>query len=51
LTPDKAVRFNKAVWTSLLIGGSTATFRILRTYAGAGESSYARRREQDYADR
>ncbi len=30
----------------LLIGGSTTTSLILRTYAGTGESGYARRREQ-----
>ena len=43
----KAVRFIRANRTRLLIGGSTATFLILRTYAGTGERSYARRREQD----
>jgi hypothetical protein len=40
----KAARFIRAVWNSLLIGGSTATFLILRTYAGIEERRYARRR-------
>ena len=40
----KTLRFISAVWNSLLVGGSTATFLILRTYAGIEERSYARRR-------
>jgi hypothetical protein len=40
----KAVRFRRAIRTSLLIGGSTATFLILRTYVGIEERRYARRR-------
>jgi hypothetical protein len=36
--------FNRAACNSLLIGGSTATFLILRTYAEIEKRRYARRR-------
>ena len=40
----KTVRFSSAACNSLLTGGRTATFLILRTYAGIEERRYARRR-------
>ena len=40
----KTVRFSSAACNSLLTGGRTATFLILRTYAGTEERRYARRR-------
>ena len=36
------MRFSRAAWNSLLIGGSTATFLILRTYAGIEKRRYTR---------